>query len=111
MVNSAIGEHFEILSVALRGCVSIRLVEGVGHAQALNGLLRNAVDRGRRLNPCGFKDCRHNIDDVMKLRANAANIVDVAGPRNGHPLPCAAEVRCNLLGPFERRIKCPRPCH
>src|SRR5262245_3032690 len=47
----------------------------------------------------------------MKLRADAARIVDVARPRDGHALTGAAEVRRDLLGPFERRVKRPSPAH
>ena len=44
-------------------------------------------------------------------RADAADVLDVAGPRNGHALPRAAEVRGHLLGPLERRVERPRPRH
>ena len=36
---------------------------------------------------------------------------DVAGPRNDHALPRAAEEGGHLLGPFERRFEGPRPRH
>jgi hypothetical protein len=31
-------------------------------------------------NAGGFEDRRHDVDHVMKLRADAAHVVDVAGP-------------------------------
>ena len=35
--------------------------------------------------------------------------VDVAGPADRHALPRAAEMGCDLLGPFEWRVEGPRP--
>ena len=61
--------------------------------------------------PVGFKDGGHDVDDVVELRADAADILDVAGPRDGHALTGTAEVRRDLLGPFEWRIKGPGPAH
>ena len=107
----AVGEHLEILRVALRRCVGIRLVERVGHAHAFDRLLLDAIDRLRRLDARGFEDRRHDVDHVMELGADTAGVLDMAGPRNGHALPGPAEVRRHLLGPLERRIKCPRPRH
>ena len=64
-----------------------------------------------RLDAGGFEDRRHDVDHVMELAADAAHVLDVAGPRNGHALPRSAEMRRDLLGPLERRIERPRPCH
>ena len=87
------------------------LREGVRHAHAFNRLLRHAIDHDGRLNAGRFKDRRHDVDHVVELRADPANVRDVARPGNGHALPGAAEVRRDLLGPFERRIECPGPAH
>ena len=73
--------------------------------------MRDAVDRRRSLNACGFENGRHDVDDVVELGADATDVLDVAGPRYGHALACAAEMRCDLLGPFERRVERPRPGH
>ena len=54
---------------------------------------------------------RHDIDDVMELRADAARILDVAGPRHDHALPRAAEEGGHLLGPFEGGVEGPGPRH
>src|SRR5258707_762606 len=45
----------------------------------------------------------------MELAADTADVQNMARPRNGHSLPCPTEMGCHLLGPFERRVKCPRP--
>ena len=111
IVDAAVGDHFEVLGLALRWRVRIGLVEGVGHADAFDRLLLDAIDRLRRLDTGGFEDRRHDIDDVVKLVAHAARIVDVTGPRDRHALSCAAEVRRDLLGELERRVERPRPCH
>src|SRR5262249_45078950 len=40
-----------------------------------------------------FQDRRHNVDEMVELVADAA------------------EVRSDLLGPGERSVECPAPCH
>ena len=59
--------------------------------------------------PVSFEDRRHDVNDVGELVADAADILDVAGPGDAHALPDAAEVRGDLLEPTERRIERPRP--
>ena len=56
-----------------------------------------------------FEDRRHDIDDVVELVADAADVLDVAGPGHAHALRRAAEMRRDLLGPLERRVERPRP--
>ena len=63
------------------------------------------------MNAARFKDRRHDVDDVVELGADAANVVDVARPGDGQALTGAAEVRRHLLGPFEWCIKGPGPAH
>src|SRR5262249_42098363 len=41
----------------------------------------------------------------------ASGIFDMARPGDGHALPGAAEVRCHLLRPLERRIERPGPAY
>src|SRR5207253_7392838 len=113
MVNRAVADHLEILRLMLRRRIwsgSCR-IERVSHAHAFNWRLRNAIDQLWRLDARGLKEGRHDINDVVELRANATDIADMAGPRNGHALSRAAEMRRHLLGPFERRVKRPRPAH
>ncbi len=64
-----------------------------------------------RGNAGDFEDRRHDVNDVMELVADAAQVLDVARPRNAHALPGAAEVRGDLLGPTERRVERPGPAH
>ena len=80
VVDGAVADHFEILRVTLGRGVRVGLVEGVSHAHAFDGLLGDAIDHYRCLNAGGFENGRHNINDVVELRADAARILDVAGP-------------------------------
>src|SRR5262249_32027810 len=54
---------------------------------------------------------RHDINDVVELVADAAQVRNMAGPRNGHSLPSATKVRRYLLGPSEWRVEGPCPTH
>ena len=56
-----------------------------------------------------LEDCRNDVDDVVELRADSADVVDMTGPRNRQTLPRAAEMRRHLLGPLEGRVERPRP--
>ena len=49
-----------------------RVVEEVHHADALNRLLRDPVDDARRGDVRRFQDRRHDVDDMVKLRAQFA---------------------------------------
>jgi hypothetical protein len=69
--------------------------------------LWNAVDGRRRFDSRSLQDCRDDIDDVMELRADCADVIDMAGPGNRQSLPRAAEMRRYLFGPFEGRIERP----
>src|SRR5438067_1153406 len=44
------------------------------------GELRFAVDRLRRFDAGGFQDRRHNIDDMVELGPNSADVLDMPGP-------------------------------
>ena len=110
VVDRAVTGQFEILGGASRWGIGIRLVECVDHAHAFHRFLLDSVDLLWCLDTGGFKDRRHDINDVMKLRANPADVFNMTGPGNGHPLSRAPEMRSDLLGPLERSIKRPCPC-
>jgi len=78
VIDAAIAEHLEVLGGAGRGSVGDRLVKGISHAHAFDWLVGDAVDRLWCINARGFEDGRHDIDDVMELRAKAAAVLDVA---------------------------------
>ena len=109
MVDRAVAEHLEVLRGAPGRSVGVRLVPGVGHAHAVHRALLDAVERIRHRDAGRFEDGRNDVDEVVKLAADAAHVVDVAGPRHGHALGRAAVVRRHLLRPLERRVHRPRP--
>jgi len=74
------------------------------------GFLRNAIEQHGSLDAGGFEYRRHDINDMVELTADTADILDVAGPRHDHALPRPTEVRRHLLDPLERCIKRPRHC-
>ena len=91
VIDRAVAEHLEVLRLACGGRIGVRLVPGVGHAYAFDRFLGDAVDHHRRRDAGGFEDRRHDVDDVMELGADAARVLDVAGPRHDHALAGAAE--------------------
>ena len=111
MVDGVVAHHLEVLRLVLRRRVGVRLVEGVGHADALDRALLDAVhdlggaDAGR------LQDRRHDVDHMVELVADAALVRDHLRPGNRHALAHAAEVRGDLLGPGERRVERPGPRH
>ena len=109
VIDGAVAEHLEILRGVPGGRVGVRLVPRVRHAHAFDRALLDAVDRVGRRDAGRFEDGRHDVDDMVELAADAADVVDVAGPRHGHALGRAAEVRRHLLHPLERRVHRPRP--
>ena len=109
VIDAAVGDHFEVLGLACRGRVGVRLVEGVDHAHAFDRFLLDSVDYLRCLDTRRFQDRGHDVDDVVELVAHAANVLDAVRPRDRQALARAAEVRGDLLGPLERRVECPRP--
>ena len=78
MVDGAVAEHFEVLGLAFGGGVG--LVEGVGHADAFDGFLGDAVDAGGGGDACGLEDGGHDVDDVVELGADGALVLDAVGP-------------------------------
>ena len=62
-----------------------------------------------RLHAGGFEDRRHDVDDVVELRADAALVLDPLRPGDDQAVARAAEVRGDLLGPLERRVHRVRP--
>src|SRR5262245_42743620 len=74
MIDRAVAEHLEILRVARR--LGIRIVEAVGHANALDRFLRHPIDRGWHSQAGNLKYRRRDIDYVVPLRSQAALVLD-----------------------------------
>ena len=92
VVNAAVRKHLEVLRVALGRCIGVRLVERVRHAHALDGLLRDPVDRLGRAKASRFQNRRHDIDHMVELRADTAGIIDVTWPEIA--MPCRVPPKC-----------------
>ena len=61
------------------------------------------VDAGR------FQDGRRDVNDVMELGPQLALGLDCLWPMDDQRVARAAEVRGDLLGPLERRVRRPGP--
>lgn len=90
-------EHLEVLRLVPGGRGGVGLVPGVRHAHAFDGALLNAIDRLGRFDAGCFQDSRHDVNDMVELAADAAQVRDVAGPGHGEASGCPAEVRRDLL--------------
>src|SRR5262249_44820063 len=109
VIDGVVAHHLEVLRLVPGRGLGVGLVERVGKTRAFDGCLLDAVHVLGGGDATDFEDRRHHVNDVMELVADAADIFDVAGPRHAHALARAAEVRGNLLGPAERRVKRPGP--
>src|SRR5262245_43352624 len=102
MVQGAIAEHLEVLRVPL--FLRLRVVEAVHHADALDGLLRHAVELGWCGNVRCLQDRGHEINHVVELGADPPPVLDARRPRDDDRVACTTEMRRNLLAPLEGRV-------
>ena len=107
VIDRPIAEDLEVLDDVR--AQSIGVAEAVAHGDALDRLLLDAVDVGRLSDPGRLVDSRHKVDDVVELGAQLAARSQVRRPRDREAVTGAAEVRCDLLHPLERRVERPRP--
>ena len=95
------------------GCVlragAFGVGERVGHADAVDRVLLEAVDDLRRLDAEDVVDRRHDVVDVMELRPRRLVRLDALRPGDRQRIAGAAEMRGDQLGVVERRAACPRP--
>src|SRR5258708_1164906 len=78
-VEGTVSEHLEVLNVArTRG---LRVVEAVHHAHAFDGLLIHTIHLHRLRKVRCLEDGGRNVDDVVKLCAYSACVLDTVGPR------------------------------
>ena len=87
----------------------LRIRKGVGHADAVERILLEAVDHARRLDAKDFIDGRNNVVDVVELGARRRVGLDALRPGHGHRLTDAAEIGSLELGAFVRRAAGPCP--
>ena len=84
--------------------VGTRVVEGIRHRHALDGLLSHAIHHVRLGQPRSFQNGRDNVNDVMELFTNPAFRLDPIGPAQCHPISYPSPVGSNLLGPLIRSV-------
>src|SRR4051812_19370617 len=92
-IDAAVGDHLEVLGLALRWRFRVGLVERIGHADALDWLLLDSVHRLGRVDAGRLENRRNDIDDMVELSSDPAGIADMARPADCEALPRAAEVR------------------
>src|SRR5262250_3150263 len=101
VVDAPVSDHLEVLRVMCGRRVGVRFVEGVDHTDAFDWFLFDAVDVLWRTDTHRFQNRRHDVNHMVKLRADPAGIADVTRPRDRQALSRAAEVGGDLFGPPE----------
>ena len=107
VVDAAAAVVVEVLGPLAPGrfCVG----ERIGHADAVDRVLLEAVHHLRRLDAEDVVDRRHDVVDVVELRPWCLVGLDTRRPGNRHRIARPAEVRSDQLRVLERRIARPRP--
>src|SRR5215472_8072320 len=98
-VDTSIPQHLKILRRVRRRRVWV--IERIHHADTLKCLLIDAIYRGWRSYAHSLVDRRHNIDDVMPLRAHLAGALDSRRPGDHEAVGGSSVVRGNLLIPLK----------
>ncbi|MCY1224524.1 hypothetical protein D9M72_366850 [compost metagenome] len=99
LVDAAAAEHLEVLRRFAR-CGS-GVGKGVAHADAVQRVLRYAIDRFRWRDAEDVVDGRGDVVDVMELLADLAIRLDAYRPGNRQWRACSAEVAGHQLGTGE----------
>ena len=94
-------EHLEILG-ALSGGLGAR-IEGIGEARALDGLLGDAVDRGRCLDARDLEHGGRDVADMVELVTDLAALPDARRPVHDERIPHPSAVGV-LLVALERGV-------
>ena len=76
VIKCVVAHHLEVLGVVRRWRIGVRLVESVRHAHPFNRPLRDSVHHGRRRDTRDLKDCRYDVNDVVELVADTAQVRD-----------------------------------
>ena len=107
MINPATGHDVEELRRSR--ALGLRVGEGVGHADAVNRVLLEAIDDAWRLDLGQFVNRRCDVDHVMELRPRGRISLDAFWPGNRHRVTRAAEIGTHQLGALIRRAARPGP--
>ena len=107
VIDRAVAEHLEVLGRPhARG---IRVVEGVGEAQAVHPLLGDAGHLLGNRQAGGLQDRRVQVGHIEELRAHLTLPLDTPGPGYDHRISSASKVRAHALAPLEGRVTGPGP--
>jgi hypothetical protein len=109
VVDAAIAEDLEVLRLMPLGGLGI--VKGVAHADALDGVLLDAIHRLGLREAGRIEDCRRHVDDVVELRPNLASGFDPLGPVDDGAVARSAPVGGDLFGPLVGSVQGVRPAH
>ena len=88
---------------------ALAIGEGRRHADAVDRILREAVDLLRRLDADHVVERRGDVVDVVELRARRLVRLDLLRPRNDERIARAAEVGGDELGVAKGRVTGPGP--
>lgn len=89
----------------------LRVIEGIGELDPLDGFLRHTVHRRRLRDPGRTEHRRSHVDHVGELVADLALGLDAAGPVDDHAGPGPAPVARDLRGPLVGGVHRVRPPH
>ncbi len=107
LIDATAAVVVEVLGMLVAGCIGVG--EAVGHTDAVNRILLEAVHHLGRVDVENVIDSRRDVVDVMELRAWRLVGLDTRGPGDRQRIARAAKVRGDELGILERRVAGPRP--
>ena len=99
--EASVAEHLEVLG-ALSGGLGAR-IEGIGETRALDGLLGDAVDRGRCLDAGDLEHGGRDVADMVELVTDFAALPDARRPVHDERIPHPSAVGV-LLVALERGV-------
>ena len=107
MVDTSVTKHFEILRGVPIGCVFI--LRSVKHTNAIQRLLRNAVDHLRLRNFRCFQNGGRYVVYMVPLMTDFTFCIKSGRPVHNHAVSGPTEIGSHLLRPFKRGIGSNRP--
>jgi len=107
MINGAASHDLEILRVL--DLLGSGIIERAGEADAIEGILRDAVDQVRRSKIQDVVEGRDHVVHMQELRTRCRIGRDLCRPADGQRIAGTAEVRGEQLGAFVGRAARPGP--
>ena len=107
VIDRAAAHHLEVLGQ--QTARSIRIVEGIRQAHAVDRILGHAIHFPRWRDANDLVDRGHDVVHMMELRPRCRVRLDLRRPPNRHRIARPTEVRRNELRAFVRRAAGPAP--